>query len=685
LAETFVLNVTEMADNESKASTPAFTNIAHAAVNHTAAHTVEDNIAVNIVVNHNHTLLPARHSNMTSAMSVVATAAPKWPFGSQQTAPSTGDKPGSIDVTISSSTPSATAASTTAAARPTVHGTLPPEPKAIDTRISILGGKHPTITSISPTTAPAVGGIALTVVGTGFQNGGHVSVGDRSCKVEILVPHELRCIIEAGVGVALDVTYQKGSDEEAMQAVLPKAFSYEVPLIKAVIPLELKSSVVEQSITIRGSNFGPSDVETKVLIGEYQCIDPSTVSDSEIICNVKFEGKIQHDDNDNGKNGHTQGSVALHVEIGGLQAQIAPSLKGFHLVAGTDVPEAEAKQETIRQPKEQYQRDENPKSVVERLNASTSMLIKGLGLAAAIITFAALMFFCRRWWMRRKASKVDNQELESDDMHERLKMGKEGVEPPFEAFSKSRLGKMEGIQMTELNLDASPYENDEVAEIITPPTEPEPKSRRDKFRPSELAASAKNAIKGSLTNTPSGYDKLQHNDDDEEEFKRALATPPGRLGPGPSEVGGTDLAETLPGMSTSREDWDEVGLSTQSTPATKTLTVLNQHENGLRVRLDVEPIAGASPRAAVIRGTFHSTCPSAVTNFKCKVATPKYMTVEMAAPSGSTILSAQSDAITQSFTVTNTAQAKEMRIRLQIEYSTGGTSKSETINVSNLE
>lgn len=140
------------------------------------------------------------------------------------------------------------------------------------------------LTSIAPTTSPTVGGITLTVRGTGFSTGLGILIGTLMCSsVNVVSATEATCVVpaQAASTVSISLTNPNGSS-----AMMNNAFmygdSFPAPSITTIAPTS-GSTGGGYSLTVNGSNF---QTGATVLVGAANCTSPNVVSSSLITCTI---------------------------------------------------------------------------------------------------------------------------------------------------------------------------------------------------------------------------------------------------------------------------------------------------------------------------------------------------------------------------------------------------------------
>lgn len=136
----------------------------------------------------------------------------------------------------------------------------------------------PTIVGITPATAPAAGGVAITITGSSLQTSADhpptITVGGKLCPRLTSSSNTITCQLPAGQGAGLEtvVTHDGVSSE-------PFPFSYLAPSLDAVDPVN-GPTAGGTLITLTGNNFG---TQSSVRIGNRVC-SVTSQSDSTLEC-----------------------------------------------------------------------------------------------------------------------------------------------------------------------------------------------------------------------------------------------------------------------------------------------------------------------------------------------------------------------------------------------------------------
>jgi hypothetical protein len=144
------------------------------------------------------------------------------------------------------------------------------------------------LASVTPSHGSTRGGVRITMRGSNFgTNATEISatIGGLQCVNAVRSSqHSLTCTAPAGVGKDLEVAVRVGETS----ALLPAAFSYNLPLVAAVRPAT--GSTIGVVITVSGENFGTTDEQPTVeLVQASQrtpCMLARWISDSQLRCSV---------------------------------------------------------------------------------------------------------------------------------------------------------------------------------------------------------------------------------------------------------------------------------------------------------------------------------------------------------------------------------------------------------------
>ena len=150
-----------------------------------------------------------------------------------------------------------------------------------------------TITSMSPTNGPAIGGTAITITGSGFASGPAVTVGGSNCRTIVVVSAtSITCTTPSGTAGAQNVVV---TNTDATTATATNAFTYNAgPTISGVSPTSGVSTGGTQ-ITISGSNFthtgsagGSVPNGLTVTVGGQPCVSlgQGISYGNELVCSV---------------------------------------------------------------------------------------------------------------------------------------------------------------------------------------------------------------------------------------------------------------------------------------------------------------------------------------------------------------------------------------------------------------
>ena len=144
----------------------------------------------------------------------------------------------------------------------------------------------PRVSTVSPGTAPCVGGARITLLGSQLGRLGalDVSVGPFACAVVSVSSDGSRAVatVPPGVGAALDVVVRSGNQV----AVAPAAFSYAPPIVTGISPGYVNAAA-GAVVAITGANFVPLAVNVSaisVAIGGSPCGGVVRGSDGAISC-----------------------------------------------------------------------------------------------------------------------------------------------------------------------------------------------------------------------------------------------------------------------------------------------------------------------------------------------------------------------------------------------------------------
>jgi hypothetical protein len=142
-----------------------------------------------------------------------------------------------------------------------------------DGQKTFMGGSYyynepPVLDSISPVSGPAVGGTAVTVIGTGFKAGMKVFFGPSpSLDITPVSAEKVVAITPAGAGGAVDVTVE---NPDTTIDALSEAFTYvAAPLLTKIFPASGPEDGGTQ-VTIEGDFFSTGQVKPTVLFGDVE-------------------------------------------------------------------------------------------------------------------------------------------------------------------------------------------------------------------------------------------------------------------------------------------------------------------------------------------------------------------------------------------------------------------------------
>ena len=141
-------------------------------------------------------------------------------------------------------------------------------------------GTASVITDVSPSHAPTLGGVTITIIGADFGAAGNsVTLGGRECAVTAETPGQIECTAPEGSGAFQPLRVFDGSGTSSPPYALP----YDAPEITNVSP----SSAATRggsTITINGHNFGASAVAREVKIRD-DCV-PCDLDGDGLRCTV---------------------------------------------------------------------------------------------------------------------------------------------------------------------------------------------------------------------------------------------------------------------------------------------------------------------------------------------------------------------------------------------------------------
>lgn len=147
----------------------------------------------------------------------------------------------------------------------------------------------PTVSTISPTGGPLTGFTTVTIDGTGFSPGAHVTIGGVNCSsVSVTNAGQLTCLTGVyGLEEEVDVIVTNSSGLEGSRADL---FTYRnPPTVTSIIPGNGFASVATP-VSITGTGFLPLVAGTSVSLGNTACTGVTVNSDTNITCSAPPSG-----------------------------------------------------------------------------------------------------------------------------------------------------------------------------------------------------------------------------------------------------------------------------------------------------------------------------------------------------------------------------------------------------------
>ncbi len=127
----------------------------------------------------------------------------------------------------------------------------------------------PTVSSVSPSSAPSIGGSTITIAGEslgGPSNGGTVAFGSSSCDVLSWSDSQVTCRIPAGQGTGVAISVQI-----SLQTSNSLSFSYSAPSLLALTPNTGPTGPAGVRVTLTGSSFGTGVPFPTVNLGSAPC------------------------------------------------------------------------------------------------------------------------------------------------------------------------------------------------------------------------------------------------------------------------------------------------------------------------------------------------------------------------------------------------------------------------------
>ena len=126
----------------------------------------------------------------------------------------------------------------------------------------------PAVTAVSESSGSTIGGISITITGTGFAAGATVSIGGSPCSDVVVVSStEMTCTTPANSSGARDVSV---TNPDAQVGTLSNGYTYVTPPAPTASKVSPSSGNVKggTEITITGTNF---DSEATVTVGGMPC------------------------------------------------------------------------------------------------------------------------------------------------------------------------------------------------------------------------------------------------------------------------------------------------------------------------------------------------------------------------------------------------------------------------------
>jgi hypothetical protein len=129
----------------------------------------------------------------------------------------------------------------------------------------------PTLVSVSPSSAPSIGGSTITVTGVSLgkqADGGTVTFGSGTCIVQAWSDTQVTCRIPAGQGTGVAISVQVSS-----QSSNSLSFSYSVPSFSGMTPRFGLTGPTPSTavVTLTGSSFGTGSPLPTVSLGGRAC------------------------------------------------------------------------------------------------------------------------------------------------------------------------------------------------------------------------------------------------------------------------------------------------------------------------------------------------------------------------------------------------------------------------------
>ncbi|EFA82627.1 hypothetical protein PPL_04319 [Heterostelium album PN500] len=130
----------------------------------------------------------------------------------------------------------------------------------------------PIVTNITGTNGPTHSNDnAITLVGHKLSEiGVQVKVGSKICQVQTATDNQLICTVGQGVGV-YPITYSNINSKLPQETPLSQyIYSYDIPVIKSLTTVSWPVKTVGDRVTINGRNFGFDNIDTTLIVDNYQ-------------------------------------------------------------------------------------------------------------------------------------------------------------------------------------------------------------------------------------------------------------------------------------------------------------------------------------------------------------------------------------------------------------------------------
>ncbi|EFA82641.1 hypothetical protein PPL_04334 [Heterostelium album PN500] len=130
----------------------------------------------------------------------------------------------------------------------------------------------PIVTNITGTNRPTHSNDnAITLVGHKLSEiGVQVKVGSKICQVQTATDNQLICTVGQGVGV-YPITYSNINSKLPQETPLSQyIYSYDIPVIKSLTTVSWPVKTVGDRVTINGRNFGFDNIDTTLIVDNYQ-------------------------------------------------------------------------------------------------------------------------------------------------------------------------------------------------------------------------------------------------------------------------------------------------------------------------------------------------------------------------------------------------------------------------------